>query len=154
MIPAPKNLFRSLSHLLAALFNNRLRFERQWQEYQPSAMSANSIEGRWEGEWISEVNGHHGGLRCILSRTGAGDYHADFHATYSKVLRVCYSVDLSVREANGRFLLKGEANLGRLAGGIYYYEGEATPAEFKCSYRCKYDHGTFHMTRRDQVQTS
>lgn len=147
MSAAAKNLYRSITHVLAALFNNRFRFEDQWEACHLRPVPGATIEGCWEGEWVSEVNGHHGLLRSILTQTSAGDYQASFHATYSKVLRVCYSVELKVNESHGPFLLKGEADLGRLAGGVYHYEGEATPDEFRCDYRCKYDHGTFRMAR-------
>jgi hypothetical protein len=32
-----------------------------------------------------------------------------------------------------------------LAGGIYEYEGELNQVRFECTYRCKYDHGTFRL---------
>jgi hypothetical protein len=60
-------------------------------------------------------------------------------------LRVCYSVPLR-GQANGETLkLEGDADLGRLAGGNYHYNGEATARAFRCTYQCKYDRGTFEM---------
>jgi hypothetical protein len=42
---------------------------------------------------------------------------------------------------------EGEADLGWLAGGVYRYDGQATPASFFSTYKSKYDHGTFQMKR-------
>jgi hypothetical protein len=36
-------------------------------------------------------------------------------------------------------------DIGKLAGGIYSYEGEAKEKEFNRMDRCKYDHGVFHL---------
>ncbi len=141
-------MLRSLSHLLAAVFANCRHFRRDWEAYRPPTAPADSIEGRWEGEWISEANGHQGRLRGILRREGEL-YRASFHATYAGLLRVCYSVQLEGKAAGGRVRLKGEADLGRLAGGAYHYEGDATPEALCCEYRCRYDHGTFRMRRVD-----
>lgn len=137
-------MFRSLSHLLAALFNDRSRFDRQWREYRPAA-GAKDVQGRWQGEWISEANGHRGELKCILTLTAPGQYNAVFHAVFAKALRVCYTAPLHARRAGEKVELEGETDIGRLAGGIYHYKGEATPEEFKCTYRNAYDHGIFTM---------
>ena len=141
-----KYLFHGFFHVLAALFSNSSDFRRAWNNYPESAPPPEDIQGRWQGEWISDVNGHHGQLKAITTKVNSGKYKTSFHATYSKVLRVCYSVNLNVREEDGRFQLEGEADLGQLAGGIYRYDGEATLTEFNCEYRCEYDHGTFRMT--------
>ncbi len=33
------------------------------------------------------------------------------------------------------------------SGGVYHYDGDATPTNFFSTYKSKYDHGTFQMTR-------
>jgi hypothetical protein len=136
---------RAISHFLAALVNNASDFKRRWNQDMPPPTAANGLQGRWQGEWISAVNGHRGALRCLLTRGEAGDYKAAFHAVYAKVLRVCYSVPLHGQWSDGKLKLEGDADLGPLAGGIYHYQGEAGESEFDCAYRCKYDHGTFRM---------
>lgn len=143
------SLLRGFSHLLAALFSNVSVFHRDWNNYRAVASPPKDIQGRWQGEWVSDVNGHHGRLKGIMVKLDPGRYEASFHATYSKVLRVCYSVNLSGREEDGRVILEGEADLGKLAGGVYHYTAEVTHWEFNCKYRCKYDHGKFHMNRLD-----
>ena len=43
--------------------------------------------------------------------------------------------------------LNGEANLGKLAGGAYYYEGRISPTNFVALYRSPADHGVFELHR-------
>jgi hypothetical protein len=142
-------IFRGFSHILAALFNNRSRFERAWRDYQPAADALKSIAGRWQGEWISETTRHRGELKCLLSRPDAEQLEAIFLAAFWRFLRVGYGVRLSATATGGGFRLKGHSDLGALAGGIYQYEGEVNLAQFNCSYRCKYDNGLFQLKRVD-----
>ncbi|MGA2174401.1 MAG: hypothetical protein ABSH38_05385 [Verrucomicrobiota bacterium] len=94
---------------------------------------------------VLPANGHHGAMRCVLSNTAAGSYQATFHAVYCGALRVCYTVPLHGWMSGRKLQLEGDADLGRLAGGVYSYKGEAGEEEFNCAYRCQYDHGTFHL---------
>ena len=136
---------RSISHLLAALVSNASEFKRRWNQDTPAPSASNGLQGRWEGEWLSEANGHHGALRCVLARDEGGDYQATFHAVYGGILRVSYTVPLHGQCSDGKLQLEGSQDIGALAGGVYTYQGEANEKEFDCTYRCKYDHGTFRM---------
>ncbi len=138
-----KMIFRSFCHALAAIFSNPAHFRRRWQKYRAGGGVENLLKGRWLGSWVSEVNGHHGELKCLLIPNGPHSYCASFYATYAKRLRVCYDVVLHARVLEGKVRLEGEANLGKLGGGVYHYEGEATAKELNCTYRCKFDAGRF-----------
>jgi hypothetical protein len=138
-------MIRAISHFLAALVSNASDFKRRWNQRMPPPAAANGLQGRWQGEWISEANGHRGALRCLLVRGEGGDYEAAFHAVYASVLRVSYTVPLRGQWSEGKLKLEGDADIGSLAGGIYHYQGEANEKEFTCLYSCKYDHGDFHM---------
>ena len=144
-------MVRSVSHLLAAVFNDRSQFEREWKCSPDTSGTAAGVQSRWEGEWRSDANGHHGALKCILTKNDGEHYMARFHAVYGGFLKVCYHVPLNVRGSNGEFTLEGRVDLGRLAGGVYEYRGTATGEEFSCDYRCKYDHGTFRMSSLDRA---
>jgi hypothetical protein len=122
-------------------------FNRAWREAGQHPVRAKSIEGRWEGRWLSEVNGHNGKLRCLISRQPDGDYSARFRATYLKVLRFSYTVTLRVEPGEGEWRFHGEANLGKMAGGNYRYAGRATQTEFHSTFDSQYDRGTFEMRR-------
>lgn len=108
------------------------------------------IEGRWEGTWSSDVNGHQGGLRCLVTRRSDDGFDARFHATYSDwcgTLGFEYTVPMAVRAAADGWRLGGSADLGWLAGGVYEYDGLATLAKFFCNFQAAEDHGVFQMTR-------
>lgn len=122
-------------------------FNRDWKRAAQQPVQSDSIEGRWEGKWLSEVNGHTGKLRCLLTRENEGHCSARFRATYAKILRFGYKVSLAIQRHYGGWEFNGEENLGKLAGGVYYYEGHATPTNFFSTYRSKYDHGIFEMRR-------
>jgi hypothetical protein len=122
-------------------------FNREWRNAAELPASSSSLVGRWEGSWQSEANGHHGSLRCIVGQEPDGACKARFHAIYGKMLNFGYTVPLKVAETDGSFQFSGKANLGWWAGGVYTYEGEVRDANFHSTYRCKYDHGTFQMTR-------
>jgi hypothetical protein len=61
-------------------------FDREWQNAARQPVPLNSMEGRWEGRWVSGANEHNGKLRCIISRRDDGAYAAQFRATYQFVL--------------------------------------------------------------------
>lgn len=124
-------------------------FHRAWRQeattnpgYPPSM-----IEGAWEGEWISDSNGHHGRLRCLLTENEDGTYTTWYHAKYLKFLSFAYAVEVNSNPTDKGYSLSGEADLGKLAGGMYHYEGTISDGHFKASYESKYDDGTFRMTR-------
>ena len=122
-------------------------FNREWKAAAVAADPANDISGRWQGSWLSDANQHTGKLRCLVTKLDNHKYRARYHAIYWKILRFSYTVDLNAEERMGRYEFKGSADLGKLAGGVYSYEGHATPTNFFSTYLSKYDHGTFQMTR-------
>lgn len=125
-------------------------FERDWRDAALTPRLQDDLAGRWEGTWRSEVNGHNDQLRAVIATGSNGVYSTRFHARYKKgILRFSfgYSVDLHVRQTNDTYQFHGEADLGWLAGGLYRYEGSATGTNFLSTYGCKYDRGTFQMTR-------
>src|SRR5262245_51375048 len=92
-------------------------FDREWSEASKSPQSVTELSGRWQGVWTSDVNGHNGALRCIISPGTNGIYRARFHAKYRKVLSFGYTVGLKAERTDTGFIFDGEANLGWLAGG-------------------------------------
>jgi hypothetical protein len=141
--------FLMLTGLL--LFGGCTTFNHAWTKAAKEPFSPNSLLGCWEGTWLSDVNGHNGNLRCVVTLRDDGTYSARFHATYQKVLGFGYKVPLKAADTNGVFHFSGEADLGWWAGGVYNYEGYAQDTKFFSTYRCKYDHGTFQMMRPTEV---
>ncbi|HZV33544.1 MAG TPA: hypothetical protein VFB72_03135 [Verrucomicrobiae bacterium] len=122
-------------------------FSHDWKKAAEISPPPGSMEGRWQGVWLSDVNHHTGELRCVVTRSEDGMYRARFHAKYNKVLSFGYTVKLKVEPQANAFHFSGDANLGWYAGGIYHYDGHADATNFFSTYSCKYDHGTFKMSR-------
>src|SRR6266850_3638127 len=137
---------RAIGLLIVACLCGCSTFNRDWRHAAIPAQAENSLEGRWEGRWSSEVSGHHGGLRCLMSRESDSVFKARFRATYGRLLHFSYTARLEMRRHDVGWEFDGEADLGKL-GGVYYYEGRATPTNLISKYRSKYDHGIFEMKR-------
>lgn len=140
-----KHLF--LLTVAALLLTGCSSFNREWNTAIAQTPSATDISGPWEGQWTSDKNGHTGRLRGIFRQTSGNEYDAHFQATFWKIFRASYRAPLKYSELNGLYTLSGESDLGMLSGGLYTYEGEATPTRFFSTYKNKYDYGTFEMKR-------
>ena len=121
-------------------------FNRDWKRVGTAARPS-GVEGRWEGTWTSDANGHSGALRCLLEKVSEEKYRARFDSTYKKVLHFKSTVLLHGTNDVAGIRFDGEAKLPWWAGGIYRYEGKATATNFFSTYNNKYDHGTFQMIR-------
>ncbi|TAK99407.1 MAG: hypothetical protein EPO07_10845 [Verrucomicrobia bacterium] len=109
--------------------------------------STNSLAGRWEGRWLSDVNHHTGTLRCLMTPEADGKLRARFHATFWKIFHAGYTVTLVTEPRDDAWQFHGEENLGWLGGGVYRYEGRASTTNFFSTYKSDYDHGTFELHR-------
>jgi len=124
-------------------------FHRAWKAEQSKTpnYAPNALTGAWEGTWLSDVNGHNGRLRALITENPDGTYHAWYHAKYKGILSFAYSVDVDAQDIPAGYTFKGKADLGRLAGGVYSYEGSATNGLYNATYDSKYDQGIFKMQR-------
>jgi hypothetical protein len=132
---------------LAVLVCGCSSFNREWKRAGKQPAPTDSVIGRWEGHWLSDVNAHTGKLRCIVTHQTNDLYAARFRATYMKILRFSYTVPLTVNASNDVWHFRGEEDLGTMAGGVYRYEGNATTTNFHSTYDSKYDRGVFKMQR-------
>jgi len=105
------------------------------------------LAGAWEGTWHSEVTPHNGKLTAIFTRQDDYHYQAKFHAHFFKFFAYGYTVVLNVSPGDDCWVVTGEKDLGKLAGGVYHYTGTATPCHFFSRYCCSKDHGEFEMRR-------
>lgn len=135
-----------LMPLLVVIGASCSSFNREWKKEGRNPIAGSGLEGRWEGQWISDVNRHHGKLRCIVKKEG-GFYKTRFHAKYQNIFSFGYTVPLEAAATDEGYKFSGEADLGSLAGGVYRYEGHADATNFFSTYSSKYDHGTFQMKR-------
>ena len=122
-------------------------FSKQWRASTHAPIPAATLEGPWEGKWISDVNGHNGRLRCIVTHSSDNRYDALFQAKYEHILTFSYTVPIEVRRDGNSWVFDGEADLGKMAGGVYTYQGAVTSSNFFSTYDNKYDHGKFQLKR-------
>lgn len=126
-------------------------FERDWNavaELASTHATADAgITGRWRGIWRSDANGHHGGLRCIITTTDDGGLHARYHATYARVLTFEYDMPMTVEHDGATSRFAADADLGWLAGGRYEYVGTVVGDAFHATYESAKDHGIFKLRR-------
>jgi hypothetical protein len=127
-------------------------FNREWKTALNQPIPTHGLAGPWEGHWISDSNGHNDRLRCVITEQSPDKYTAKFHANYKKIFHFGYTVPLEVRQNGDNSEFSGEANLGKLAGGVYTYAGHATGTNFFSTYNSKYDHGKFEMSRPEPAR--
>jgi hypothetical protein len=143
--------FAVLLFLCLLLANCSGNFNQEWDRAIAAQHKGipNDITGAWLGTWHSDANGHHGELRCVVSREDhdANNYRFHYHATYGQMLNAAYVVTEQVKRKGDHFVLTGEHDLGYLAGGLYHYEGTSTTREMRSTYRSSADHGTFELKR-------
>ena len=113
--------------LLAVLMAGCSSFNRDWKAADKINYASSDLAGRWEGRWLSDVNGHNGKLRCLITHEKDSVYQARFRAHYAKIFRFSYTVPLVAERAPDGFKFAGEADLGGLAGGVYSYRGTPMP---------------------------
>ena len=121
-------------------------FNRDWKAAAARLTPTDSIEGRWEGRWLSAHNEHSGSLRAIVRKLDNGQFETRYHAMYAGVLSFGMQMNLTLVPTNGGWTFSGEENLGRLYG-IYRYEGRASATNFYSTYKASVDHGTFQLAR-------
>jgi hypothetical protein len=122
-------------------------FNRDWRRAVAQPPPANSPEGPWDGTWLSNANGHHGKLRCLMTHETNDLCEARFHATFGGIFHFNYTAQFEMQPHSViGWEFNGEANLGKL-GGTYYYEGRATATNLASTYKSKYDYGTFQLHR-------
>jgi hypothetical protein len=125
-------------------------FGRDWKAATGQPAGEHGVAGRWEGEWVSDVNGHRGRLQAVVTPEGGPRYHVHYRATYRKLLRFSFGYEMSMDvepAGQGACLLQGEADLG--VWGEYRCEGSANGTHFTARYETQYDHGVFHLDRAD-----
>jgi hypothetical protein len=135
-----------LSLVTLLLFSGCSTFNRDWRKAEELPASSDGLSGRWQGSWISNVNGHNGKLRCLMTKIEEDTYEARFHAKYQKIFSFSYTVTIDAKREGESFTFTGAADLGTL-GGVFRYDGHAEGTNFFSKYSSKHDHGTFQMKK-------
>jgi hypothetical protein len=124
-----------------------IRFKRAWARHE-TPPGATLLEGRWQGTWSSEWNGHSGRLRCIVTAGEPGRFEAWFYSNYS-LFFFQYRTELTATGTpDGRLTFEGQEDLGSMAGGLYRYDGAVDGDAFHATFTAENgDHGVFEMMR-------
>lgn len=148
MIHAMRGLgLRCLGLAVLCLLGGCSTFNRDWKAAAANPTPVNSIAGRWEGQWLSDHNGHNGRLRALIRPLDNGQYEARYHAKYGFIFSFGMEAKLDVKPAaDGQWQFGGTEDLGK-PYGVYRYEGKASATNFLSTYKASFDHGTFRMTR-------
>jgi len=125
-------------------------FRSEWNN--PANHSETGVVGRWQGEWKSNVNGHAGQLRCIVTELPEpARYYFHYHAVWAKILRASYQLECQASEVSfGVWEFEGSKDLGSVLG-TYAFDGRIEEDVFAATYSGGFDEGTFQMERvRDE----
>lgn len=149
--------FATFLLFLTVLPSCGLSFRSAWKN-APS--SANGIDGRWEGNWVSTASGHTGKLRAVISDLGVqassapgmskgGVPHQFFyHCTWRGILSAGFKTKHEVvKQKNGTYTFKGDHQMPKWVGGTYHYQGTIKGDDFNACYESGLDRGTFTMKR-------
>ncbi len=127
-------------------------FKEQWRKATDEAAKRKGkyadLTGPWEGTWKSDVNGHNGKLRCLITRQDDGTYEFHYWAQWQKVLSGSFRENYEVVDKkDGSFTFSGEKDLGKM-GGKFTHKGTAKATSLDATYRSELgDHGVFELTR-------
>jgi len=142
--------------LLAMLFLSACSaFNYEWRQAAKKPVPSDDIVGPWEGHWLSHANGHNNQLRALITPVDTNHYDVKFHAAYKSetfsfiTVHFGYTVRMETKPSTNGIGFHGSEDLGALAGGVYTYDGHASPTNFFSTYKSKYDHGVFEMKRPD-----
>ena len=110
-------------------------------------MPATGVQGRWAGTWKSDVNGHTGKLRCVVTAPKeSGDHSFLYRATWLRVLAATFRTAKTVTPTKHGATFVGEKNLGVL-GGTFRCKGSINDDHFQATYESAVDHGVFALDR-------
>jgi hypothetical protein len=146
-----KSALVAVAIFTVAILSGCTDFKKIWaEELGKPAQKRSDLTGPWEGTWKSDVNGHNGKLRCIITKQDDGAYEFHYWAQWQKVLSGSFKQNYEVVEnkrKRGTFTFEGERDLGKL-GGTFTHKGTATAKTLKATYASEMgDHGVFELAR-------
>ena len=135
--------------LAALLLTGCSRFESDWRSpaYLKPPADGEMFAGRWKGYWKSVPSGHSGSLRCLVRSVDDDTYRAHFNASWALFARFEYVAAMEVERREDHIHFAGQADLGRMAGGVYRYDGHTDGHILYCKYKSSNDHGYFKLSR-------
>ena len=110
--------------------------------------SSDPVCGAWLGEWRSERNGHHGGLRCVVERQDTVTCRFRYRASWAKILCAGFTLTSTVKpDGKGGYAVTGSKDLGKAFGGVFACTGTIKDGVFKSRYEAKLDRGAMELRK-------
>jgi hypothetical protein len=143
----PRRSARLVAAALALSLASCTGFPRGWSAAKRTP-PPDPVSGAWIGTWKSDVNGHHGGLRCVAARTDAQTWHFRYRASWAKVLCAGFSMNAAVKPlGRDSFRVTGSRDLGKLFGGVFSCNGTVSGDRFSARYDSVHDRGSMELRR-------
>jgi hypothetical protein len=123
-------------------------YKREWNAaLQTATASTERPIGCWQGTWVSEVNGHSGKLRCVVTPASAG-YRFNYQATWAKFFTGEFSIICpATKTGSTKWKVMGSKDLGASMGGTFTHAATITEDQIDAVYNSKIDHGTMKLKR-------
>ena len=135
---APASTRASVRSLLVVVFAVLLAL--------PTA-SAETMSGRWRGQWVSQTTGHKGPLNARFRPVDANRYRAIFTGRFAKVIPFRYGMTMQVQSRDADTIyFGGSRSLGLF--GKFEYRARASGGQFVATYQSRRDRGRFEMRRQ------
>ncbi len=112
----------------------------------PQSTFAQTLDGRWRGNWQSYRSGHQGKLNAQFRRIDSMHVRAKFTGTFGKIIPFRYRPVLNiVHEEPGLMILQGTRKLP--FGGNFDYYATVSGSQFSATYRSRRDNGIWQLQR-------
>jgi hypothetical protein len=132
-------------------------FRSDWKAALKAPSKPMSIEGAWEGHWISEVNGHTGQLLAVVGSTAATTAGKGaskdagtarpvrYFARWGWLFRGSFDSVHQTHGHDGFTTFTADRKIGNL--GHFHAEGMISADKFVARYEAAGDHGKFELKR-------
>lgn len=121
-------------------------FDQQYEQQLSAAPAAPA--GAWTGAWASAKTKHSGAVRAVIVPAESPQrYDATFQATWGWLFRSEVQVTLVEVPTSAGVLLKGDKDLGFLAGGVHRFNGMVTGDQLVATYQSDSDRGKLTLMR-------
>ena len=138
----------ALTCLFLAALVSCSTYHQDFKKEMKKEVKADSVEGPWKGEWKSEMNGHHGPVWCLVSKSPdkKDEWIFRYRAGWGVLQFGDYKHVVEASLKNNTLPL--DASM-KLPGdfGTYNVKGSLTPKKFSTRFKGNGDFGTMVLTR-------
>jgi hypothetical protein len=140
--------FVSALALTLSLASCGTAYQAKWNAARDKGGAPGSIEGAWEGKWLSSTNGHTGKLWCLIGEGSPNERNFDYRATWGRILSGSFSATHQLQRKGDATTFVVDHPIGKL--GTFHAEGTIADGKFSACYQAAGDRGTLELTRPTQ----